>query len=69
MTVARPDRLRFAELTSGVGAVVLGVGLGALMANRLAGFGLVILALEITLHAWGMYDRHRQENRRGIIDP
>jgi hypothetical protein len=69
VTLARPGRLRLAELTSGVGAVVLGIGLGALMANRLAGFGPVILALGITLHAWGMYDKHCQESRRGIIDP
>lgn len=69
MTVARPGCLRLAELTSGVGAVVLGIGLGALTADRLTGFGLVILALGITLHAWGMVDRRRQESRRGIIDP
>ena len=43
MTIGRPDRLRLAELTSGVGAVVLGIGLGVLTADSLGRFGLPLL--------------------------
>ena len=69
MITAKPDRLRLAELTSGIGAVVLGIGLGVLLSDRLAGFGLAVLAAGIAVHGWGMYDRHRQERRQGAVDP
>lgn len=67
MTTARPDRLRLAELTSGIGAVVLGIGLGVLLSDRLAGFRFAVLG--IAVHGWGMYDRHRQERSQGAVDP
>jgi hypothetical protein len=69
VTTARPDRLRLAELTSGVGAVVLGIGLGVLLSDRLAGFGFGVLAAGIAVHGWGMYDRRRQERRQGAVNP
>lgn len=69
MTSTRPGRLRLAELTSGSGAVVLGIGLGVLLADRLAGFGFVVLAAGIAVHGWGMYDKHRQERSQGAVDP
>jgi hypothetical protein len=59
VTIAKPERLRLAELTSGVGAVVLGVGLGVLAANYLALFGLPLLLVGAVVHAWGMFDKHR----------
>ena len=59
MTIARPDRLRRAELTSGVGALVLGIGLGVLTADRLGRFGLPLLLVGLVVHAWGMFDKHR----------
>ncbi|MET0397355.1 MAG: hypothetical protein ABW277_11065 [Longimicrobiaceae bacterium] len=59
-------RLKRAELTSGVGALVLGIGLGALFAAYLGGAGLVVLLTGLLLHAWGMYDKHRLE--RGTAD-
>lgn len=61
MNTTRPERLRLAELTSGVGAVILGIGLGVLPSDRLAGSGFRILAAGIAVHGWGMYDRRRQE--------
>jgi len=69
VTAAKPGRLRLAELTSGLGAVVLGGGLGVLMADRLAGFGPAILGAGIALHAWGMVDKHRQERGQGGAQP
>jgi hypothetical protein len=62
-------RIRLAELTSGIGAVVLGIGLGVLMADRLHGLGFAILAVGIAVHAWGMYDRHLTDRLQGTADP
>lgn len=41
-----------------------GLGVGALPASYLGGLGLPIL-LPGVLHAWGMIDKHRIENRQG----
>lgn len=68
MTAIRPDRLRLAELTSGVGAVVLGVGLGALAANHIGSLGLPLLLFGLVVHAWGMFDKHRLERKASIPD-
>jgi hypothetical protein len=69
MTIVRTSRLRLAELTSGIGAVVLGIALGVLLTERLVGLGPEILAAGIVVHGWGMIDKHRQERRQGTIDP
>ena len=55
------SRLRFAELTSALGAGILGIGIGALASSFLRGFGIPILIVGIVLHAWGMTDKHRLE--------
>lgn len=62
------DRRRVAELTSGVGALVLGVGLGALLGERLSGLGLSLLVLGAASHAWGMFDKRRTDERKGPAD-
>lgn len=54
-----------ADLTSGTGAVVLGTGLGVLLADWLANLALPILVSGIVMHAWGMYDKHRVEREAG----
>lgn len=54
-------RLKLAELTSGVGALVLGLGLGALLAPYLSGVAVIVLAIGALMHGWGMFDRHRHE--------
>ena len=60
-------RLKVAELTSGVGALVLGVGLGALFPRWFApAAGAIALAGVIT-HAFGMWDKHRVEGQRHAI--
>jgi hypothetical protein len=58
-------RLKLAELTSGIGALVLGIGLGGLFAPWIApAAGVVVLAGVIT-HAFGMWDKHRLEAQTG----
>ena len=54
-------RLKVAELTSGVGALVLGVGLGALFAMWIAPAAVLVTLAGIGLHAFGMWDKHRLE--------
>ena len=61
-------RQRMADLTSGIGALVLGIGLGALLADRLTGAGLWLLIIGGVAHAWGMYDKHRIESSSGVGD-
>lgn len=60
-------RLKVAELTSAVGAGVLGLGICVLAAVTLRGFGIPFLAAGLALHAWGMADKHRME--RGPATP
>ena len=61
MVMENAARLKRAELTSGVGALVLGTGLGALFARFLGPAALAVLVAGLLLHAWGMYDKHRLE--------
>ncbi len=56
-------RLKIAELTSGVGALVLGVGLGALFPHWFAPSAGVIVLAGVMAHAFGMWDKHRLEGR------
>ena len=62
-------RQRMADLTSGIGAFVLGIGLGALLGDRLAGAGLWLLLIGGVAHAWGMFDKHRIETSSRLGDP
>jgi hypothetical protein len=55
------NRLKLAELTSGVGALVLGVGLGSLFPHRFAPTAGLITFAGLSLHAFGMWDKHRLE--------
>ena len=63
------NRLRLAELSSSLGAGVLGVGLGVLLAAYLGGLGVAILIVGLVLHAWGMTDKHALERRAGERRP
>ena len=65
MDTENTARMKRAELTSGVGALVLGTGLGALFVWYLAPVALAVLAAGLLLHAWGMYDKHRLERGTG----
>jgi hypothetical protein len=54
-------RLKLAELKSGIGALVLGTGLGALFPHWFApAAGLIALA-GVVAHGFGMWDKHRLE--------
>jgi hypothetical protein len=55
------SRLKMAELTSGLGALVLGVGLGVFFAERLASLAIPSLIIGAISHAWGMFDKSRIE--------
>ena len=55
------NRLKLAELTSGVGALVLGVGLGALFPRWFGPTAVLITFAGLSLHAFGMWDKHRLE--------
>lgn len=54
-------RLKLAELTSGVGALVLGIGLGALFSRWIAPAAGVVAFAGVLAHAFGMWDKHRLE--------
>ena len=63
-------RLKVAELTSGVGALVLGVGLGALFAQLFAPAAGVIALSGVITHAVGMWDKHRLEGQgHAVTEP
>ena len=55
-------RLKLAELTSGIGALVLGVGLGA-MFPRWFTPAAGLIALGASAHGFGMWDKHRLERQ------
>jgi hypothetical protein len=53
------NREKLAELTSGFGAVVLGVGIGVYAGSPLKDYAPWFVSIGILLHGWGMFDRHR----------
>ena len=62
------NRVKVAELTSGVGALVLGIGLGALFPRWFGSTAWLITLAGLLLHAFGMWDEHRLERtaQRGV---
>jgi O-antigen/teichoic acid export membrane protein len=63
------NRLKLAELTSGVGALVLGVGLGALFPRWFGAAAGLITVAGLSLHAFGMWDKHRLEAVGEVKNP
>ena len=63
------NRVKVAELTSGVGALALGVGLGALFPHSFGRLAGVITVVGLSLHAFGMWDKHRVEGRDQAENP
>ena len=68
-TVRNSSRVAVAELTSGTGALVLGVGIGSLFASSLARWTVPVLIVGAFLHAWGMFDKHRVESGAASVQP
>jgi hypothetical protein len=62
-------RLKLADLTSGVGALVLGVGLGTLLPRWFSPVAGLITVAGLSLHAFGMWDKHRLEALGGTDNP
>jgi hypothetical protein len=60
-------RVKAAELLAGVGAVVLGMGLGLLFREFLGSFTLPIMVVGGLAHAWGMFAKHRLEQSKPAI--
>ena len=69
--VTTVERLKLAELTSGVGALVLGIGLGVTFAQFLSAAtgGLFITVIGLALHAFGMWDKRRLEGTTAAGSP
>ena len=63
------SRLKHAELASALGAGVLGLGLGALLAVQVRPYLAATLAVGALLHGWGMWDKHRLEGEAESITP
>jgi hypothetical protein len=64
MPAALP-RAKRAELASGIGALVLGLGLGAVLARYIGRFDLALVAFGAFVHGWGMLDKRRLEREAG----
>jgi uncharacterized membrane protein YecN with MAPEG domain len=58
---AKASRIKKAELLVGVGALVLGMGLGLLLSSFLKHYAFPILLVGLLMHAWGMFDKHKLE--------
>jgi hypothetical protein len=52
-------RLTRAQTTSTVGAGLLGAGIALQLPSYLKGYAVVVGALGLFMHAWGMFDNHR----------
>ena len=55
------SRMKQADLASGIGAGVLGAGLGLLLASYLGSYAVPLVVIGITMHVWGMREHHRLE--------
>jgi hypothetical protein len=62
-------RQKVAELTSGVGALILGIGLGALFPNWFGPAAAFITIAGGCMHAFGMWDKHRFESATHANNP
>ena len=62
-------RLKLAELTSVVGVLVLGLGLGALLSRWVGPAAGSITMVGVAIHAVGMWDKHRLESQGATKNP
>lgn len=61
------SRLKRAELTSSLGAGLLGFWLGAMAASYITDLAQFVVIAGALMHGWGMYDKHTIE--RGLGRP
>ncbi|HRH40824.1 MAG TPA: hypothetical protein PKY82_04205 [Pyrinomonadaceae bacterium] len=61
------SRVKRAEFLSGVGAVVLGIGLGVLLSNFLKIYAWSVLITGLVMHALGMFMQHKFENQSSTV--
>ncbi|HEU4649944.1 MAG TPA: hypothetical protein VFS49_00880, partial [Croceibacterium sp.] len=65
MTVGDPETARnAASLLSTTGALVLGIGLGALLGDRLGAVAWLLAASGLAAHLWGMVAARRIQQRQ-----
>ena len=55
------EKLKQADLLCGVGALVLGIGIGALAAPALGWVAVPLFLIGCISHGWGMIQKHRIE--------
>lgn len=60
-------RVKIAELTSTTGALILGLGLGALLSKPIGRAAVPVLVFGLLLHAVGMWTKHRIETREANL--
>jgi hypothetical protein len=58
-----------ADLASGIGAGVLGVGLGVLLADDLRPIAAIVLLLGAVVHGWAMWRKHQLEKSAQVELP
>jgi hypothetical protein len=61
VSVSERKRWKIADLTSSVGAGVLGAGIGMLLPAETQAWAIGVLLAGGALHVWGMLDKHRLE--------
>ena len=66
---ATAQSLRVAQLTSSIGAGVLGIGLGSITSHWIDSLGIPVLVVGLVMHAVGMATQHRLERREGQARP
>ena len=59
--VVASKRWKIADLTSSIGAGVLGAGIGMLSPGYVQGWAIWLLIMGSALHLWGIFDKHRLE--------
>lgn len=63
------NRKKLAELTGGVGAAILGAGIGVILSTWLDPIKVGLVVIGLLLHAWGMYDKHQMEKEQSAATP
>ena len=62
-------RLKLAELTSVIGVLVLGLGLGALLSRWVGPAAVPVTIGGTAIHVVGMWEKHHLESRGGAKSP